>query len=267
MEQCCSLSKQCRNNVISSLEPSVGASGHQSTFGFNGTFVTDKIQWLLYLIVRSSTYSSVPSKVSRVITYPPCPKNDFKKRSLIHVILPRRIKTNWIWKSSAFDCSRWEIEDSFYFFPSHCPSRAFFCPLFPASLVPRKTPWERDCFPASLRQRQQWGSWEEKNFGLVISTLAYTCSRNLPLKKVKFRDGGVRVQLHVGFIYIPIQQELGTLSWCSTVPKVHQVTLHSCNSSKDHWDRSDSKRTYKLPPLHLRNPRPCKNKGTNVRVC
>ena len=44
MEQCCSLSKQCCNNVISSLEPSVGASGHRSTFGFNGTFVTDKIQ-------------------------------------------------------------------------------------------------------------------------------------------------------------------------------------------------------------------------------
>ena len=34
--------KRCRNNVISSLEPSVGASGHQSIFGFNGTFVTDK---------------------------------------------------------------------------------------------------------------------------------------------------------------------------------------------------------------------------------
>ena len=67
LEQCCSLSKWCRNNVVSSLEPSVGVSGHQSTFGFNGTFVTDKIQWLLYLIVRSSTYSSVPSKVSRVI--------------------------------------------------------------------------------------------------------------------------------------------------------------------------------------------------------
>ena len=67
LEQCCSLSKRCRNNVISYLEPSVGASGHQSTFTFNGTFVRDKIQWFLYLIVRSSTYSSVPSKVSRVI--------------------------------------------------------------------------------------------------------------------------------------------------------------------------------------------------------
>ena len=67
LEQCCSLSKRCRNNVISYLKPSVGASGHQSTFTFNGTFVRDKIQWFLYLIVRSSTYSSVPSKVSRVI--------------------------------------------------------------------------------------------------------------------------------------------------------------------------------------------------------
>ena len=137
-------------------------------------------------------------------------------------------------KSSAFDCSRRKIEDSFYFPPSHCPQCAFFCSLFPASLVLRKTPWKRDCFPASLRQRQQRVSWEEENLGLVISTLAYTCSRTLPLKKVKFRDGGVRVQLHVRFIYIPIQQELGSLSWCLTVPKVHQVTLHSCNSSKDH---------------------------------
>ena len=32
----------------------------------------------------------------------------------------------------------------------------------------------------------------------------YTSSRTLLLKKVKFREKGVRVQLHVRFIYIPI---------------------------------------------------------------
>ena len=157
----------------------------------------------------------------------------------------------------------------FLFSPFPLPPVGFLLSPLPSKPRSQKdeTRWKRDCFPASLRQRQQWGSWEEKNFGLVISTLAYTSSRTLPLKKVKFREGGVRVQLHLPFIYIPIQQELGPLSWCLTVPKVHQVTLHFCNSSKDHWDRSDSKRTYKLPPLHLRNPRPCKNKGTNVIVC
>ena len=50
LEQCCSLSKRCRNNVISYLKPSVGASGHQSTFTFNGTFVRDKQNTMISLL-------------------------------------------------------------------------------------------------------------------------------------------------------------------------------------------------------------------------